>query len=298
MDRRSFIKKSMVASLTAGMALNTTGCMSLSNKQLFFEISLAQWSLHRTIRKGELTTLDFPALAKSRFGIHAVEYVNQFFIDKAKDKKFFKELKQRTDDQGVKNVLIMIDAEGELGNLDHPARHQAVENHYKWIEAANSLGCHAIRVNAAGKGSREEVSKAAIEGLHELSVFAKDFDINVIVENHGGYSSEGNWIAGVMNEVGLDNCGTLPDFGNFYEYDKYQGVKDMMPFAKGVSAKSNNFDQEGNESAIDYNKMLQIVKNANYHGYIGIEYEGPDEDEFKGIDATKQLLVKVGNELS
>ncbi|MEM7660416.1 MAG: sugar phosphate isomerase/epimerase family protein [Bacteroidota bacterium] len=252
---------------------------------MFFEISLAQWSLHNALFAKEIDNLDFATVAKTEFGISAVEYVNQFFKDKATDAAYLAEMNQRAADHGVTNVLIMCDGEGNLGDLDDAERTTAVENHYKWVEAAKTLGCHSIRVNAAGKGTAEEVKAAAIDGLGRLSEFAAQFGLNVIVENHGGYSSDGSWLASVMAGVGMDNCGTLPDFGNFciergedytckQEYDRYQGVIDLMPYAKGVSAKSHVFNETGEETQTDYGKMLQIVKEAGYSGYIGVEYEG------------------------
>lgn len=297
MRRRTFIKKTSNTALGMGLALSFPSRMIVKEDTLFFKISLAQWSLHRSLRSGKLTTFDFPAKAKNDFDIHAVEYVNQFFLNRAKDQRFLSELKQRTSDLNVENVLIMVDAEGELGDQDKKARLQAIENHYKWVEAAQFLGCSSIRVNLHGEGSRADVAKAGVDSLVQLSDFAKDYAINIIVENHQSYSTYGDWLSKIMKNVNLKNCGTLPDFGNFYEYDRYQGVKDMMPFAKGISAKSNDFDEQGNETQIDYVKMLQIVKNAGYTGYIGIEYEGTNDDEDKGIQLTKELLIKTAREL-
>ena len=269
-----------------------------ANKKLFFDISLAEWSLHRALFGGKLDNLDFPETAAKKFGIYAVEYVNQFFKDKAKDKKYLADLNQRAKDNGVKNVLIMIDGEGPLGSTDEKERTQTVENHYKWVEAAKFLGCHSIRVNAAGDGTPEEVKAAAIDGLRRLSEFAESHGIGVIVENHGGISSHGDWLSSVLRGVGMSNCGSLPDFGNFYEYDRYQGVADLMPLAKGVSAKTYEFDEQGNEAKIDYRRMLQIVKDSGYTGYIDVEYEGDQLSEEAGIIATKKLLERVGAELS
>ncbi|HEY9008390.1 MAG TPA: sugar phosphate isomerase/epimerase family protein [Ohtaekwangia sp.] len=285
-----------------------------ARKELFFKISLAEWSLHKTLFDGKLTNLDFPAKAKNDFGISAVEYVNQFFKDKAKDQTYLAELKKRCDDLGVTSVLIMCDGEGELGNADTKKRKQAVENHYKWVEAAKFLGCHSIRVNAAGEGKREDVAKAATDGLRQLAEFAKGVGINVIVENHGGFSSDGQWLSGVIAGTQMDNCGTLPDFGNFCinrtkpeantpeawaktkcmeEYDRYKGTQELMPYAKGVSAKTHEFDAQGNCVETDYTKMLSIVKAAGYTGHIGIEYEGQTLSEEEGIRATKALLEKA-----
>lgn len=287
--RRDFIKNLglVAAGVTFAPSLDL-----FAAKKSWFDISLAQWSLHRTINKGDLKNIDFPQFTAEKFGIYGVEYVNQFFKDKAQDMTYLKDLKNRAKSSGVKNVLIMVDGEGNLGDDDNGKRLKAVENHYKWIDAANFLGCTSIRVNAAGKGSKEEVAKRVVESLSTLSDYGKKAKINVIVENHGGISSHGDWLSGVLKSVGKKNCGSLPDFGNFYEYDRYQGVIDLMPYAKGVSAKSNVFDANGNERNIDYDKMMKIVKEAKYKGYVGIEYEGSELSEIDGIIATKKLLER------
>jgi sugar phosphate isomerase/epimerase len=281
----------------------------LTAAPLFFTISLAQWSLHKKLFAKEMDNLDFPAMAKNTYGISVVEYVNQFFKDKAKDEKYLAELLKRCNDNGVKNHLIMCDGEGEMGSPDAATRNQAVENHYKWVDAAKYLGCITIRVNAFGQGSAEEVQKAAIESLSKLGEYAAKTGINVIVENHGGYTSNGKWLATVMKKVNRKNVGTLPDFGNFCikreggaqwgakcieEYDRYKGVGEMMPFAKGVSAKTNDFDEQGNCIETDYIKMLKVVKAAGFKGYMGIEYEGDKLSEDEGIKKTKALLERVG----
>ena len=258
-----------------------------------FKISLAQWSLHKPLFAKEIDNLDFAKVAKERFGIEAVEYVNQFFKDKAKDAKYLEEMKKRTSDLGVTNVLIMIDGEGGLGNSDASKRTTAVENHYKWVDAAKYLGCHSIRVNAETDKPYEEGSKLAADGLRRLSEYAKPLGINVIVENHGGLSSNGKWLSETIRATGMENCGTLPDFGNFYEYDRYQGVADLMPLAKAVSAKSYDFDANGNETKIDFAKMMKIVLDAGYRGWVGIEYEGSKLSPDDGIKVTKKLLEKI-----
>lgn len=284
---------------------------AVASGQPFFKISLAQWSLHNTLFANKLDNLEFPAKTKNDFGISAVEYVNQFFKDKAKDMNYLQELKKRSADVGVENVLIMIDGEGHLALTDDKERNKAVENHYKWVEAAKFLGCHSIRVNAYSTSESYDAAKsAAIDGLGKLAEFAKPHGINIIVENHGGFSSNGNWLSEVMKSVNMTNCGTLPDFGNFCikrterngericeeEYDRYKGVKQLMPFAKGVSAKSYTFDAAGNETTIDYLKMLKIVKKAGYTGHVGIEFEGEGPED-QGIMATKELLDRLGQQL-
>jgi L-ribulose-5-phosphate 3-epimerase len=263
-----------------------------------FKISLAQWSLHKTLFGGKLNNLDFAKSAKEDYGIEAIEFVNQFFKDKAKDEKYLADLKKRADDLGVKMLLIMIDGEGALGDKDEKARSKAVENHFKWVEAAKFLGCHSIRVNAQSTNDYEEARKLAADGLRRLSEFAGTVQLNVIVENHGGLSSNGKWLSETIKSVGLKNCGTLPDFGNFHDYDRYQGVSETMPFAKAVSAKSHDFDAEGNETHTDYLKMMKIVLDAGYHGYCGIEYEGSKLGEPEGIKATKLLLERVREKLA
>lgn len=267
------------------------------SKELY-RISLAQWSLHRALQKKELDNLDFASLTKEKFGIEAVEYVNQFFRDKAKDAAYLAEMNKRAKDAGVYQHLIMVDGEGRLGDPDAAKRKAAVENHHKWAEAAKTLGCAMIRVNAASTGSFEEQQKLAADGLRQLTEFADTLGISVVVENHGGLSSNGQWLAGVMKIVGHPRCGTLPDFGNFYEYDRYQGVADLMPFAKAVSAKSYDFDAKGDEAKIDYRRMMKIVKDAGYRGWVGIEYEGTTMPEHDGVMATKKLLETIRKELT
>jgi len=261
-----------------------------------FKISLAQWSLNKQFFgrvEPKLDNLDFAKTARE-FGIDAIEYVNQFFMDKAADKKYLAEMKKRAKDNGVKSLLIMCDREGHLGDPDSKKRAQAVRNHQKWVEAARYLGCHSIRVNAHSAGSYDEQLKLAADGLRSLSEFATGHKLNVIVENHGGLSSNPKWLTGVMKKVNLPNCGTLPDFGNFpADVDRYEAVKLMMPFAKAVSAKSYDFDDKGNETRIDYHKMMRIVLDAGYDGYVGIEFEGKQANAKTSILATKRLLEEI-----
>lgn len=258
-----------------------------------FRISLAEWSLHRALFSGQLQHLDFPLATRRDYGLAGCELVNTFFKDKVKDQEYCKELKRRAADQEVALLLIMIDGEGELGDADPARRKQAIENHQRWVECAQFLGCHSIRVNAGGSGALQEHQKRAAESLVALAEFAKQPELNIIVENHGGPSSDGKWLAGVMKTANHPRVGTLPDFGNFYEYDRYQGVADLMPFAKAVSAKSYDFDEQGNETTIDYSRMLKIVLDAGYQGWIGIEYEGGNLPEPAGILATKALLERI-----
>ena len=298
-----------------------------------FKISLAQWSLHRALKSGSLDNLDWPAYTGDFFHINALEWVNQFFAEKKGDLglqprggDYIAQMKQRCDDHGMKSLLIMCDGVGQIGDPDEAKRTNTVEGHYAWLDAAKQLGCHSIRVNSGSdpKLPAEEQAKLCADGLSRLSERAATLKLNVIVENHGGLSSHGGWLAGILKSVAMDNCGSLPDFGNFYVakkrgdagnfaeqkalfegveglsedelglgYDRYQGTKDLMPFAKGVSAKSHSFDDAGEEKHTDFGKMMKIVKESGYSGYIGIEYEGSELSEEEGILATKDLLEKA-----
>ena len=298
-SRRKFIT-SLSASLAASSLLSNA---DHHKKKQLFEISIAEWSLHKSLFGKKISNLDFPVVAKKEFKISAVEYVNQFFKDKATDKNYLNELKKICDNEGVKSLLIMCDGEGKLGDPDKNKRISSVNNHKRWIEAAKHLGCHSIRVNASSSGSYDDQQKLAADGLSRLSKFASTHGLNVIVENHGGLSSNGQWLSGVMKSVNMKNCGTLPDFGNFRigggkTYDRYKGVKELMPFAKAVSAKSHDFDDNGNEIHTDYHKMMKIVIDAGYRGYVGVEYEGSKLSEYDGIKATKKLLESVREKLS
>ncbi|MDX2040584.1 MAG: sugar phosphate isomerase/epimerase family protein [Acidobacteriota bacterium] len=299
LKRREFLKQSAAV----GIAVVAGETLANAAAKQVFKISLAQWSLHKALFKKELDNLDFAKTAKQQFGISAIEFVNQFFKDKAKDTNYLRELNKRAKDFGVEHRLIMCDGEGALGDPDAAKRTQAVENHYRWVEAAKFLGCKIIRVNAQSKGSAEEQQKLAADGLRRLSEFGAKHKIHVVVENHGGLSSNGQWLSGVMKMVNHPYCGTLPDFGNFRVsqtemYDRYKGVTELMPFAKAVSAKSHNFDERGEETETDYHKMMKIVLDAGYRGFVGIEYEGDKMSEADGIKATKKLLERVHTELS
>jgi len=306
LNRRQWLQIGVAgaAGLVAGSVLPRT--VSAATPNPLFKISLAEWSLHRALfgkSDQKIDHLDFAKIAKQDFGIDAVEYVNQFFSDKAKDLTYLTEMKTRAADLGVRSVLIMIDREGNLGDPDDTRRTQAVENHKKWVEAAAFLGCHSIRVNAASAGTWEEQVSLAADGLARLTNFAEGHNLNVIVENHGGLSSNGKWLTEVIRRVDHPHCGTLPDFGNFRIkdgefYDRYVGVEEMMPYAKAVSAKTYDFDAQGNEVAIDYLKMMKIVLANHYHGYVGIEYEGKGLSEFEGIRKSKALLERVRGELA
>lgn len=292
--RRQFlVNTGMLASSVAAGAL----VHAAAPKEPLFKISLAQWTLNRELRSGEIDNLDFAKVAHDH-GIDAVEYVNQFFMDKAGDKKYLAQMKERAEDLGVTSVLIMCDREGNIGDPDDKKRTQTIDNHRKWIDAAKFLGCHSIRVNAGSAGTWEEQVKLAADGLSRLTEIGAQQDINVIVENHGGLSSNADWLSEVITRVDHPRCGTLPDTGNFrikegVTYDSYRGVEKLMQWAKGVSIKERVWDDHGNDSEMDFERMLRIVLDAGFHGYCGIEYGG-----FAGLTKARERLEQVRDVLS
>ncbi len=312
-SRRRCLQALMSAAGLAALARPLVMTAEEAPADYHFDISLAQWSLNKALFNQSLDPLDFPAVARTSFDIGAVEYVNQFFMDKARDSQFLNQLKQRASDHGVKNLLIMIDGEGDLSAHREPRRREAVQNHYKWIEAAAELECRSVRVNLHGGGSLAQWHQASVSSLRELCDFARDFNIQVLVENHGSYSSHGAWLAAVLKEVNDPLCGSMPDFGNFcYQredgglwnspcvkhYDPYQGVAELMPYAGAVSAKAFDFTASGEETSIDFLAMMTLVKAAGYRGYVGIEYEGSSLPADEGIRATKALLERVRTQLA
>ena len=302
-SRRHFLKGALGLAATSLLARPSFAAEPLKDKRFdgtWFDISLAQWSLNKAFWSGEKDKMRFAEIAKNEFGLKAIEYVNQFYMD-GFSPKVVDELLRVSRGEGVRNVLIMCDREGRLGDPDEAKRSTAIQNHLKWIEAARTLGCHVIRVNAASEGAFDEQLKLAADGLRRLTEIGDQYGISVIVENHGGLSSNGAWLAMVMREVDHPRCGTLPDLGNFRidretgeEYDRYLGTKQLMPFAKGVSAKTHNFNPEGDERDMDYPRLFDIVKNSGFRGYVGIEWEGSSLDEPTGILKTKKLLERLG----
>ncbi len=311
MKRRKFNK--IVTSLSSGIILSNGYSCSNINKVDKYGISLAQWSLHKMIKVDKtLNPIDFAQKSKE-LGFDAIEYVSTLYrpiLEKLSIKEMTKELINRSKDYNIKNLLIMVDDEGNLSSSNLNEIKEAIEKHKRWIEMASKLECHSVRVNLEGEDQLDKWKDNSTKGLSMLSEFASNYNINIIVENHGGNSSIGKELAEVIKNVNLDNCGTLPDFGNFcikrkngslydgpcdIEYDKYKGMKDLMPYAKAVSAKSYDFDQFGNETTIDFKKMMDIVKEFNYNGYLGIEYEGNNHSESDGIELTKKLIQKYNS---
>jgi sugar phosphate isomerase/epimerase len=308
--RRTFLKKTLIG---AGAIVLAPAMEMKPVKSSRFEISLAEWSLHRSIRAGKMDHLDFPLIAKNTYGISAVEYVNGLFggtkmdfKEAAKNSAYLTELLKRSKDAGVFNHLLMVDDEGSLAIPDDIERLKAVDDHKKWIEAAKFLGCITVRVNLHGDGAPDAKKAASIDSLSRLGDFAKTMQINIVSENHGHESSNGAWVADIMRQVNRPNVGTLPDFGNWClsddwgntqgeckdYYDRYKGVKEVLPFAKGVSAKTYDFDANGEQPKMDYKRLMGLVKDSDFKGYIGIEFEGYNQTEDEGIRKTKILLEK------
>lgn len=288
------VKKSFAQSQPAPRPSVPAGKLDSPNR-----ISIAQWSFHRMLKSGELSPMDFSAFANKTCGVAGVEYVSSFYRALPVDGSWVKELKKRADDIGVKSVLIMCDGEGEIGDPDANSRRKAVEAHRRWLDAAAILGCHSIRVNARSVGTPTEQIEHCADGLRQLCTLAAPMKLNVIVENHGGLSCDGEWVASVIRMAAVENSGTLPDFGNFKCVDgtmgdRYAGVKAMMPFARSVSAKSHEFDALGEETSTNFARMMGIVRDAGYRGWIGVEYEGEKASEVVGTNATRDLLLKQG----
>ncbi|WP_047246436.1 sugar phosphate isomerase/epimerase family protein [Maribacter thermophilus] len=324
-NRRKFLKELGFGALGVGLLSALPESLYAKNiSALKYDISLAQFSLASEFFTGKHNTLEFPARAKNEFGIDIVEYVSMFFADKITNAAFLKELKMRTDDLGVTNNLIMVDDEN-IADLDKAKRDHAVESHYKFVDAAKVLGCTSIRVNLGSleqTGTAEEVRDAALEGYSKLLEFGDQNDMDIVVENHVGHSCNGKWLANIMKEVNHKRAGVLPDFGNFCvnrtkpetmdiagfmntkcleKYDMYLGIEELMPYAKGVSAKTHKFDANGNETEIDFKRVFDIIEKSGFNGIVGIEYEGGlmhlqgmegylSNEE--GIRATKKLIEK------
>ena len=320
MERRKFIQNSLALGLGATalgtLSANTLGKHFLENNPStspFFKLSLAQWSLHNAIQKGDLNPYDFAAKAKE-LGFEGIEYVNQLYKDvtEAKDKnsalkQFIAQSNAQAKVHGVENILIMIDGEGDLSVPSVSKRNKAIENHKTWVEVAAAMGCHSIRINLFGERGEQAWKAQSAESMRKLGEFSAPYKVNIIVENHGYLSSNAALVMEMLDEVNQSNCGTLPDFGNFClerkggerwgancvkEYDRYKGVEELMPRAFAVSAKSHDFDEQGNETNTDYLRMLKLVKSAGYNGFIGVEYEGSGLSEVDGILATKNLLLE------
>ena len=285
-DRRTFLR----TGIATGLSMPFLSAKKETDPWL--RISLQQYSFNRDIRSGKLAPLDYPDLAVKKTGIKALEYFNGFFEDQLDRPSFFSELKKRSDDLGVENQLILCRSNLALDSAKPDERKKAAAYLARWGKVAKDLGCHSIRVDCRSSGDREEVKKQAIDGLQQLCDLLKPIGVDASVENHGGWSSKGDWVQEVMQAVKRDNCGTLPDFGNFRKYDKYQGVKEMLPWARAVCAKVHEITPEGEAAGTDFHRMLTIMKEGGFKGYLGIEFEG-GSDPIAGILGTKKLIERT-----
>jgi L-ribulose-5-phosphate 3-epimerase len=300
MSRRLFLEGAAASGAMMSLGAGAVAAEDVTGKPKAgkigdFKISLAEWSLNRALFAKKIDNLDFPKLAREDYGIEAVEFVNTFFKDKAQDSVYLRELKKRAEDHGVTCVLIMIDYEGDFSAEAKAERDKAVENHQRWVDAAAALGCHAIRINTGWNFSPTNVAPVA-ESCGQLTDYGAKHNIAIICENHGGPSSNPDALLALIKAVGKPTFGTLPDFGNFpeengkYTLDIYDAIARMMPYARGVSAKSVDFDSAGKETTLDFPRLMKIVSDAGYHGFVGIEYSGNRLSEPEGIRATKKLL--------
>ncbi|MCG3126830.1 MAG: hypothetical protein CHACPFDD_01685 [Phycisphaerae bacterium] len=272
------------------------GPQSGGERKAAFDISLAAWSVNRMFYSGRLKQIDMPELARKQCDLAGLELVNSFFP--SPQYRYCQDLSKRATDHGVRILLIMCDGEGDLSAADKAQRAQAVRNHRKWVDVAAALGCHSIRCNSGGEAKNADSIKRCAEACAALVEYARADKINIIIENHGGLSADPGSMLEVIKQVNDPLFGTLPDFGNFpKEVDRYEAVRAWMPHARAVSAKCHEFDDKGEETATDYHKMMRIVVEAGYHGFVGIEYEGKSDDEIAGVLTCKRLLERCRQEL-
>ena len=302
MDRRRILKLGVASGLAWVASPRTQVLGDLLNLPSvvapdWLTLAVQQYSFNRQLRSGEMNILDFPKTVVKGTGIKALEYFNGHIEDKMKDTAFFKQLRQRSDDLGAVNTMMLCRSKNAVDSPDAKIRKLAIEGYRPWLEATRVLGGKYIRVDTRHKGEAEKQKGFAVAGLRSLCKVADEYEMGILVENHGNHSGNGAWLADVMKQVDLANCGTLPDFQNFKEYDPYQGVSEMMPWAKILCAKAKSFDDNGDEENIDFRKMLKIAKAAGFRGYIGIEFEGHGVDPVVGINSTKQLIQKVMREM-
>ena len=258
-----------------------------------FQVSLSASSLARSINERKIDHLDLANIARTKYSIAAVEYASKFFSDKARDEKYLNDMNKRAADEGVRQLLIVVNSEGCIGHPEEPKRQQTVKNHHKWIDAAKALGCHSIEINPCGIGGNADQLKQAAEGIAALCEYAERQKINILLGSYGGVSANPKWLVELVRTVNRVSCGTLPSFDGFGSHDRYDGVAKLLPFAKGIGATARNFDGNGNEPNTDYFRMMKVVLDGGYRGYVGINYQGNEMEEAAGIRATKTLLKKI-----
>ena len=326
-SRRKFLKNTFSVFSTTLLAPNLFAKKIDKSKM---DIGLQMYSFAPLIMQGKFDLLGFPDLVKNTYGINGAEYWSIPFMGRENDKDFLNDLKRRSDDIGVDNLIILVDdidiktmqSGPSLASSNKNDRDTAIDYHKKWVDVAKNIGCHSIRINLRSEEENDQkILENSSESISKLIEFSKQDNISIVIENHGGITGDADWLVSLMKNVDSKHLGTLPDFGTYNfcikrgnlnfqslsencedQYDKYLGVKKLMPYAKGVSAKSHEFDKDGEELSTNYSRMIKIISESNYKGYITIEYEGAMKGMFggegtylnphEGILATKKLINK------
>ena len=291
--RREFIGSTIAAGALAGAGnMSLPGKAAAADRPTKDDISLAAWSLVREFREGKWKNLDLPRICREDFGINGLEFVNSFF--ELPTERYLNQLKKNAAEHGVTLVLIMVDGEGNMSAMEKKERMQAALNHRKWVDIAASLGCHAIRCNVGGpsKDYDQDTMKRAADSFGNLVEYASQYPLNVILENHGGASSNPDMMIGLMKAINSPNFGTLPDFGNIYEFDRYESIRKLVAYAKGISVKTK-FKPNGTHPDYDLEKLLKICMEEGYHGFYGIEQESPDANSWQAVRWSKAVIDRV-----
>jgi len=267
-----------------------------ANEPRKIRISLGQWSLHKAMGRRLLSNLDFPRVAREQFGIEGLEFVN--FLWEAPTSDYIQRVKRAMSSTATKAVLMMCDGEGLMAHSVKEKRLQTAANHYKWVDIAAELGAHAIRANLGAEkepktpAEVDAVVNYAAESFRKLAEYGASRKVNVVVENHGGVSSDPVAMARVIKAVKLPNLGVLPDFGNFAkEVDRYDAIAKFMPYAKAVTFKCVDF-KDGKETTMDMDRLMKSVLDSGYRSWVGIEYGGDRLTEYEGIQAAKNYLER------
>jgi len=334
--RREFIENSIKSSIGLSLAATLPSSLFLysckpEKKEFNLKISLQVYSFAPLMMAGKFDLKDFPEMVRNTYQLDGAEYWSIAFTGRENNEAFLKELKQKSDDNGVNNTIILVDdiniltmeSGPSLASLSSEERSRAIDFHKIWVDTAAKIDCHSIRINLkSNDGTAEEVQEVCSESISKLIEYSSQSNISVVLENHGGLTGNGKWLSGLIKNINNEFVGSLPDFGDFnfcqtrgdlnfanvdreceMKYDKYLGVEELIPYAKGISAKSHDFDKNGSETKTDYKRMMEIIKNSDFSGYISIEYEGAmlsmllNRDSYlsshDGILATKSLLEKL-----
>jgi len=309
MKRRQFIHKNLFA---AGGVMGLSQFPGLlqeawaSDLKSEFKVSIAPWSLTRK-PYGEndpdgIHFLDYPLVARE-LGFEAIEHDNLHYPGDLPNDKHLAKMKQRTEEAGVTNTLILCGALGDIADSRKSRRKKANFNYERWIEAAQFLGCHQVRVVCSDHIDIDwdEKMKLTVEAVSKLADFAQGHSIELLIENHNGYTSNPNWLVEMIQKVNRPNCGILGDFTEWrieqnpdvLYPDPYKGYEILAPYVKSVGAKSTTFDVLGNELVTDYPRMFEILNKVGYQGYIAVEYFGNDLPRRKGTTMTKELVERI-----